>query len=349
LMSLLLAVGLGTGVNAYLSMPAARLRAALHIKKSPIGAWQWPTVKVMDAIIGFGSNRADAYPILEKAVRGSDLEAQKQAIAAMGFIARPAMTNTASFVSAHPRLTPLQLASLQAEPATNAIPLLREVLFANNELSPFALASLHGLFEAKDIPALADLLMQSHDDNAKPRALAQISNAPQAQNAVDRADVNLQLQRYIPEAIAETIRQNPETATPFISSVEDLLDDANPDARFGAACALAKSKIVKDSRISRELTAALRARHDNSRPYPATEGLKQLMAIETLQHIGPDAKPMIPALLDYADSTQDRLMRELALRAAGNIDSNLRNTMPEVDQAVKSDPNRKNMVSPSTN
>jgi hypothetical protein len=72
------------------------------------------------------------------------------------------------------------------------------------------------------------------------------------------------------------------------------------------------------------------------------------MAIETLQRIGPDAKPMIPALLEYArsKSIDDKLLRELAFRAVGHIDSNLRNTIPEVDQALKNDPNLKNTIPP---
>jgi hypothetical protein len=133
--------------------------------------------------------------------------------------------------------------------------------------------------------------------------------------------------------------------------VEDLFDDSNADVRFGAACALAKYKGVNDSKISTELTAGLKSR-DTLRPYPEkpnySAGLKQLMAIETLQRIGPDAKPMIPALLEYArsKSIDDKLLRELAFRAVGHIDSNLRNTIPEVDQALKNDPDLKNTIPP---
>jgi predicted amino acid racemase len=109
---------------------------------------------------------------------------------------------------------------------------------------------------------------------------------------------------------------------------------------------LAEYKGVNNPEISTELAAGLKSRHDTSRPYPDTEDLKQLMAVETLQRIGPAAKPMIPALLDYAKSTDDKLMREHALAAIGYIDLNLRNTMPEVDQAVKNDRTFKSAVSP---
>ena len=53
---------------------------------------------------------------------------------------------------------------------------------------------------------------------------------------------------------------------------------------------------------------------------------------------------MIPEMLEYANSIDDRFIRELAFRAIGYIDSNLRNTMPEVDQALKNDPSLKNVV-----
>ncbi len=306
----------------------------------------------MNAINDFGSNRADAFPILEQAVRGSDSEVCKQAIAAMGMIVRPAMTksNVLLLLAAHnvaaKNLDPRWLDSLQGEPATNAIPILRGILFANNDLSSFALASLHGLFETKDIPALADLLVQSHNGGSQQEALTKISNDSEAQKVMNRANANQQLQRYLPKAIADTLQRNPETVTPFISSVEDLLNDENADVRFGATCALAKYEGVHDPKISIELAAGLRSRHNTSRLYPDTEGLKQLMAIETLQGIGPEAKPMIPALLEYAKSINDRFMQELAFRAAGHIDGSLRNTMPEVDEALKNDPDLNNSTPP---
>jgi hypothetical protein len=44
---------------------------------------------------------------------------------------------------------------------------------------------------------------------------------------MNRANANQQLQRYLPEAIANTLQANPEAVAPFISSVEDLLGDGN--------------------------------------------------------------------------------------------------------------------------
>ena len=336
----ILAAGLGTGLYVYhfshstTGGPISELQSALRIPKPVAGTWAYPSEKVSLAILNFGSNRASAFPILDKAVEGSDPEARKQAIAAMGMIDRPA---------------PPQFYKQLGEPATNAVPFLKAILFADNDLSSSALASLDGLFAAKDIPALANLLVQSHNDKPLRKAMAApISRLP---GSLGGANEDQQLQRYIPEAIADTIQQDPEAAGPYISSVEHLLDDPNADIRFGAAGALAKYLGVDDSRISRELIAGLKIIYDTSAPVRTPrsnpeDGLKQLMAIETLQDIGPAAKPMIPALLEYAHSTQDKLMRQLAFSVAGQIDSNLRKTMPEVDQAMKNDLTLKNGSAP---
>jgi RNA polymerase sigma factor (sigma-70 family) len=326
-----------TGVYVFRSShrdAAAELQAALHIQNPATGTWSYPSEEVGRAMIRFGSNRASAFPILEETVKGSNPEARKQALAAMQFVGMPARPQY----------------GLLGEPSPEVTPFLLQILNSNDaELSSLALSSLRSIgFQPKDIPALADLLEQSHDDSPIQKALAHANNLQAAQKVMSSANGNQQLQRYLPEAIAETIDKNPETAAPFVSSVENLLDDANADVRFGAACALAKYKGVSDAKISTELIAGLKSRHNNSRPYPDTEGLKQLMAIETLQRIGPDAKSMIPALLEYGNSKSidDKLLRELAFRAAGHIDSNLRNTIPEVDQALKNDPDLKNTIPP---
>jgi hypothetical protein len=236
---------------------------------------------------------------------------------------------------------------LQGEPSPDVVPLLWKVLDSNDgELSSFALTSLESIgFQPNDIPVLAALLVRSHGKQLSLNAMTNPSGA-KLNNFLSRANNDQMLQRYIPEAIATTIQQHPEESASFVSSVEDLLDDTNADVRFGAACALAKYKGVGDSKISAELTGALQIKHDNLRGQRSATGLKPLMAIETLQHIGPDAKPMIPAILDYARSTTDKVLQEHAFSIAGQIDSNLPNTMPEVDQAMKNDPNLQNAVSP---
>src|SRR6185312_8431207 len=109
------------------------------------------------------------------------------------------------------------------------------------------------------------------------------SHSPQKLIAGQSA--NEQLQRYLPEAIAETIRKDPQAADPFIPSVKKLLDSPDPNVRFGAACALAEHSFVDDPRIAQELTAGLENLPDSAGRHPANESLKQLMAVETIQRI----------------------------------------------------------------
>jgi RNA polymerase sigma factor (sigma-70 family) len=330
--------GGGAGFYAHHSThlnPAAELQAGLHIQRPATGTWSYPNNEVMHAMFHFGSNRADAFPILKEAALGPNAEAREQAVAAMGYVGMPARPKSGRL----------------GEPSPDVVPLLWKILNSNDgELSSFALTSLSGIgFQPKDIPVLAALLVRSHGGQLSQKAMA-FQSVGQMQKFLSRANNDQMLQRYIPETIATTIRQHPADAVPFISSVEDLLDDTNADVRFGAACALAEYKGVNDSKISAELAAGLKIIYDTSAPVrvprPNPDGLKQLMAVETLQRVGPDAKSMIPALLEYAHSTQDKLSREHALAAIGYIDTNLRNTMPEVDQAVKNDRTFKSMVSP---
>jgi HEAT repeat protein len=296
------------------------LQAALHIERPATGTWGYPGEKCRLAIEHFGSNRAAAFPILKKAASDSNPEVRRQAVSAMRLVGVTARPNS----------------GWRGEASPEAAPFLWPILNGNDsELSYLALSSLRTIgFQPKDIPALADLLVQTHNNFTVAQRDIAHANISRVPNLLERISGNESLQRYLPEAIAETIRQNPDTVAPFISSVENLLDVENADIRFGAACALAKYKGVNDSKISKELTAGLKG----------PDGLKQLMAIETLQHIGTDAQPMIPEMLEYANSIDDRFIRELAFRAIGYIDSNLRNTMPEVDQALKNDPSLKNVV-----
>jgi hypothetical protein len=333
------AAGGSAGFYAYHSThlkPTSELQAALRIERPTTGTWAYPSEKVTLAILHFGTNRANAFAILEEATKSSNAEIRKQAVAAMGMVGRPSRPEFAKW--------------LLGEPSPDVVPLLWKILNSNDgELSSFALTSLSGIgFQPKDIPVLAALLVRSHGSQLSQKALAWTSVA-QMQKFLSRANNDQMLQRYIPEAIAETIQKNTEAAVPFIHSVEDLLVETNADVRFGAACALAKYLGVNNAKITDELKAGLTMKYDTSAPariprFNPEDGLEQLMAVETLQRIGPDAKPMIPALLEYANSTRDKLSREHALAAIGYIDPNLQKTMPAVDQAVKNDRTFKSMV-----
>jgi hypothetical protein len=151
----------------------------------------------------FGSNRANAFPILEKALTDSNPEVRQQAVAVMGMVGMPARPEF----------------GLLGDPAPEVVPLLWQILNSNDgELSSFALTSLRGIgFQPKDIPVLAALLVRSHGSQLSQKAMASQSVA-QMQTHLSRASNDQMLQRYIPEAIATTIGQHPEASAPFVSS-----------------------------------------------------------------------------------------------------------------------------------
>lgn len=185
------------------------------------------------------------------------------------------------------------------EPAPEAKPLLWKILQENNrDFASLALSSLQMIgFEANEIPALANLMAQTDD---------------------------AQLRRYLPEALARTIQRDAAAALPFLSDVEALLDHSNPTLQFAAACALAQHEATTNSKILATLTSGL----ENS---SVTE---QLMAMETLQRLGPVAEPALQALLDFGDTTKDQVLKDVAFKTIGKINSATRVTLPEVDHSL---------------
>jgi hypothetical protein len=59
------------------------------------------------------------------------------------------------------------------------------------------------------------------------------------------------------------------------------------------------------------------------------------MALETLQTLGSSASPCIQAISDFANTTTEDNLREIAYKTIGKINGDFRNTSPEIDQALK--------------
>jgi len=186
------------------------------------------------------------------------------------------------------------------EPALEAKPLLWKVLLENDpNLAPIALSSLRTIgFEAREIPDLTELMTQP---------------------------VSQELRRYLPEAIAKIIQTDPSGAAPFVSTVEFLLNQSDPGVQFEAACALAKHEAAGNPQILAVLEAGLKS------PGP----LQQLMALETLQGLGSVAEPALQTVLDFADATTDDVLKDLAFKTIGKINSGTRSGLPEVEEVLK--------------
>jgi RNA polymerase sigma factor (sigma-70 family) len=288
----------GPPVAIDLATAIANLRDALHRPRSEYGVKQYPSEDVMWAILAFGPQRQAAFAVLKEAVADPDAEVRQLAVSAMGLVGSPARPQT----------------GLVGEPASEAAPFLWNILLGDDrELGALALSSLRSIgFQSEDIPRLADLLIRSSGGSITLDGWRQ-QNGDQM------------LRRYIPGAVADLLQRNPDAAA-YAGKFESLLDDSRPEVRFEAACALARYEAGSNPKIFFELTAGLQS-GDNLMP---------LMALETLQTLGPAAEPMMPAVSNYANASVD-LMREIAFRTLGRIDNNLRYTLPEVDQALKED------------
>lgn len=290
------------------------LRAALHLARPQSGVKSYPSEEVLRALLRFGPNRKEAFPILKEAANDPDSEVRKLAVSAMGFVGTPARPEVGFW----------------GEPAPETADFLWNVLLGkNNELRDLALSSLRSIgFKPTDIPDLADLLVRSHGGQVSPDEIAEALSVSRAhgQSLLDSRANNEQLKRYIPVAIADTIQRNPDVTT-YIPTVEGLLNNPKTDVRFGAACALAKYEATNNSKIFEELSAGLNSK----------DPLKPLMALETLQSLGPTAEPMIQVVSNYALTSKNNFMREIAFKTLGKINSELRKEFPEVDQALKKD------------
>jgi RNA polymerase sigma factor (sigma-70 family) len=150
--------------------------------------------------------------------------------------------------------------------------------------------------------------------------------------------------RYLPEQIARAIKQDPEGMKPQLGPVESLLHHEDPATRFSAACALAELRGAQDPDILKGLAAGL-AVSDRYRLHPEApddggEGLRHLMAVETLQRMGPAAKAVLPELQNFVQLAPDSVIRGSALRAIGAIDAEVGQSDPAVHSVLTADDQR---------
>ena len=155
-------------------------------------------------------------------------------------------------------------------------------------------------FQAQDIPVLAKLL-----------------SAPASNQNI--------LTKVVPETISGLIEINPPAAKPYLSLVENLLDDPNPDTQFRAALALVKSEGANNPKIFSALHALF------ERPNDRDSGYYKSIAAQILGEAGPPAKPLVPDLLEFAKLPDEDYTYQLVAR----IEPELGSQIPEVAQALK--------------
>lgn len=137
------------------------------------------------------------------------------------------------------------------------------------------------------------------------------------------------LTELVPEAITGLIQNNPVAAKPYLSVIEDLLDDPNPDTRFRAALALIKSEGANNPKIFSALHALFQRPNNHHNEY------YKFLAAKTLGNSGPSARPLVPDMLEFAKSASEISVQEAVYDAIAEIEPDLGAQNPEVAKALE--------------
>jgi RNA polymerase sigma factor (sigma-70 family) len=131
----------------------------------------------------------------------------------------------------------------------------------------------------------------------------------------------------IVDRLADHFAQRPDDAAAFVSALQPLLDDSQPQERLLSAYALASWPGEKPPAVKAELLAELKDMK-TSHPYRAADGLARL---------GTPAADAVPELLAYADATRDlgNGSADHALEAACRLQPDLRARYPAIDAKLK--------------
>lgn len=225
----------------------------------------------------------------------------------------------------------------------HAFPILKQAIEGENaEARLQAIAALGRI--GKSVPEARPLLwelLKAGEDRASWDALSALGNIGFLPEEISNlaamipGQTDALLVRYLPEQIARAIQRDPEAMKPYLRPVEALLQNADPAVRFSGACALAELRGGQDPQIVRGLAAGLAVSDAYRLRNEATgENVRHLMAVETLQRLGPAAKAVRPELETFAKLTPDPVMRDLALRAIGAIDVEAGRDNPEIRSLV---------------
>jgi RNA polymerase sigma factor (sigma-70 family) len=189
-----------------------------------------------------------------------------------------------------------------------ASPVLWNIIYTSESRvrSPIFRALQQIGFEPSDLPALAGLL----------------TNGPVSNGNI--------LTKLVPEAIAGLIEANPQAEKPYLASVENLLDDSDPDIRFRAALALIKSEGTNNPKIFTSLHELFQ------RPNKDRHGeYYKDIAAGILGDVGPTAQPLVPDLLEFAKSASEIGVQEAVYSAVAKIEPDSSSRNPDVAKALK--------------
>jgi RNA polymerase sigma factor (sigma-70 family) len=308
-----------------------QLKAALHAGSDK--NWFDSMGPVREALDAFGGHTSAAFPALKEADQESDTEVRLRAVSGMGWIARkvPEVTPYLWEVFTNPVSSTIGLTrgDLSKPRMTNSsIPALNEMMMSVEDVAFTSLQSSH--LAAKDLPVFTEFLVNPHDLNT--------------------------IGRYCPEVVAKILAEDTAAAEPFVPAIEALLNHTNANVRFRAACALAKFEADTNPKVLMQIAYGLTPapeRADPTEPDFAEKRqllkelcVENLMALETLERIGPAAMPLVPQLRQFSASVPPQMdvLKQIAFRVIGNADPDSRQHSAEVDSAVRLDQERKQWI-----
>jgi hypothetical protein len=269
------------------------LRTVLHTRPSS-SHHLFDADQITNALFEFGGNDRAAFAILKEASNETNT-----------FFVQDGRTfDTNRFVRAGALYGMGQLGKSVPE----ATPFLWGVIYSPSRTSLdrwMAFGALKKIgFQAQDIPALAKLL-----------------SSPATEKNI--------LTMLVPETISGLIESNSPAAKPYLSSLENLLDDSNPDTQFRAALALVKSEGADNPKIFSALHALFqRPNNRNSEYY-------KFLAAQILGEVGPAARSLVPDLLEFAGFVGEASDPESVYDAVAKIEPDLSSQNAGVAKALK--------------
>ena len=137
------------------------------------------------------------------------------------------------------------------------------------------------------------------------------------------------LSRNVPQAIADVLKDNPQSVASYIPPLENLLENGGSNAQFRVALALIESQGTNNPNVLPAIHALFQRPNDRHNQY------YKLLAAEILGDVGQTAQPLVPDLLDFAKSASEIGVQESVYDAIAKIEPDTASQNEGVAEALK--------------
>ena len=137
------------------------------------------------------------------------------------------------------------------------------------------------------------------------------------------------LSRNLPQAIADVLKDNPQSVASYIPPLENLLENGGSNAQFRVALALIESQGTNNPNVLPAIHALFQRPNDRHNQY------YKLLAAEILGDVGQTAQPLVPDLLDFAKSASEIGVQESVYDAIAKIEPDTASQNEGVAEALK--------------